>query len=89
MSELAQWVENNKNFAPRRTDGAPSGRNVTVRLTAEDVMHLEGIAARFGKKPTRAAEEMLQAALRDAWVVLTEPYQDEEGALRALVGLED
>jgi hypothetical protein len=75
---LKNWLSENLQRDPQEPADKMEGRNVTVRMTREDVMHLEGLAVRFGKTRTRVAEEILQAALRDAWELLKDPDEWRE-----------
>jgi hypothetical protein len=78
MSKLQQWVERNAPGDEPYPPDTSDPRKVTLRISAYDYFRLEKLSGVSGMSRTRTAEELLAAAIADAYEQLGLHEEPEE-----------
>jgi hypothetical protein len=86
MSLVTEYVEERQNELESERHNREGMRRVTVRLPGDAVVMLAEVAAALDKTNTGCAEELLKAAITEAWMALgPKTMEDIQRTLQGLV----
>ena len=86
MSLVTEYVEERQNELESERHNREGMRRVTVRLPGDAVVMLAEVAAALDETNTGCAEELLRAAITEAWMALgTRTMEDIQRTLQGLV----
>lgn len=86
MSLVTEYVEERQSEVESERHNREGMRRVTVRLPGDSIVMLAEVSAALDKTNTGCAEELLKAAIQEAWLALgPKTMEDIQRTLQGLV----